>query len=147
AEGATRDGIALSVAPKPPEFALVIEREAFLPEATVRIGLRSFRIDDLNLTVYRVPDALLLDATQDFRRYAATSDTTGLQRVDAWHHIVGAGPEWTWREGELLVPEQLPPGAYVLRGASGSLVKSLAFFVTDLGLLVKRSSTQILASA
>ncbi len=147
AEGGSRDGIALSVTPKAPEFALVIEREAFLPEATVRIGLRSFRIDALDFIVYRVPDATLLDATQDFRRFAATSDTTGLVRVDAWHHVVGAGPEWTWREGELVIPKQLAPGAYLLRGSSGALVKSLAFFVTDLGLLVKRSGTQILTSA
>jgi uncharacterized protein YfaS (alpha-2-macroglobulin family) len=146
-EGGSREGIALTVTPKPPEFALVVEREAFLPEATIRIGVRSFRIDALDITVYHVPDALLLDATQDFRRFAVASDTTGLARVDGWRHIVGTGPEWTWREGELVIPRQLPPGAYVLRASSAPLVKSLAFFVTDLGVLIKRSGSKILVSA
>ena len=146
AEGGTREGIAMVLAPKPAEFAFVIEREAFLPEASVRIGLRSFRIDDLALSVYRIPETLLLDPTQDFRRFVATSDTSGLVRVDQWRHLMGAGPDWTWREGELVIPQLLPPGAYVLRGSNGALTKSLVFFVTDLGLLVKRSGSQILVS-
>ncbi len=146
AEGGSREGIAIALTPKPAEFAFVIEREAFLPEASVRVGLRSFRIDDLDVSVYRVPEALLLDPAQDFRRFVAASDTSGLVRVDGWRHVMGAGPEWTWREGELVIPQLLPPGAYVLRGSNGTLTKSLAFFVTDLGLLVKRSGSQILVS-
>ncbi len=145
-EGDSREGVSLVVTPKPPEFAFVIDREAFLPEATVRVGLRSFRVDGVDLAVFRIPPERLLDDTRDVRRNAATGDTTGLARLTTWRHVVGAGPEWTWREGELLIPEPLSPGAYVLRGTGGGLVRAIPFFVTDLGLLVKRSSSQVFTS-
>src|SRR5207344_1697315 len=140
AEGGSRDGVVLTVTPKAPELSIVLEREAFLPDANVRIGLRTFRIDDVDVTVSRVPNDLLLDPKRDFRNFAFTTDTAGLVPVSRWKHVVGAGPEWSWREGELLVPDTLSPGAYVVRGRSGALERRAIFFVTDLGLLVKRSA-------
>ena len=146
-EGGSRDGVALTVTPKAPELSIVLEREAFLPDANVRIGLRTFRIDDVDVTVSRVPNDLLLDSKRDFRNFAFTADTIGLVPVSRWKHVVGAGPEWSWREGEVLVPDTLSPGAYVVRGRSGALERRAIFFVTDLGLLVKRSASQLLVSA
>jgi hypothetical protein len=124
AEGATRENVSIVVTAKPPEFAFVLDREAFLPDATIRIGLRSFRIDDFDLGVYRIPDARLLDATQDVRRPAAPP-THRAVRVTSWHHVVGAGPDWTWREGELLVPEQLPPARMCCAARGGGITRAI----------------------
>ena len=43
-------------------------------------------------------------------------------------------------------PPEISPGAYLLRARGGSLERRTIFFVTDLGLLVKRSPTQTLVS-
>jgi hypothetical protein len=147
AEGAERGGVALTATPLAAQLAFVLEREAILPRTTARIGVRSFRIAEIELTLFRIPEPLLLETRSDFRALATGADTTGLVRVSAWKHIHGGPGTWAWREGEITVPEDLAPGAYVLRGRAGTTERRVIFFVTDLGLVVKRSPSHLLVSA
>ena len=146
-EGDVRAVPAITLKPKPAEFAFVLEREAFLPDAAPKFGLRSFRTGPIDLALYVIPTAVILNPAGDFRRYAFTSDSSGLFAPERWQHVPIAGPEWSWREEELTLPHALPPGAYLLRGRAGTIEHRVIFFVTDMGLLVKRSATQVWVSA
>lgn len=147
AEGESREGIVLEARPRPREMSFVLAHEAFPPETPVKLGLRSFRVGQIDVSVYEIPTALLLERDRDFRRLAAGADTSGLRRILSWSHATAAGPPWSWREEELAFPQLLPPGAYLLRGRAGDLVRRAILFVTDLGILVKRSASQVLVSA
>ena len=64
AEGATRSGLGLTVTPREPEFSFVVHREVFTPEAKVRIGQRAFRVGEVEMTLFDVPDSLLASGTK-----------------------------------------------------------------------------------
>ncbi len=146
-EGEAREIAAITLKPKPAEFAFVLEREAFLPDVVPKLGLRSFRTGPIDLALYVIPTSVILNPAGDFRRYAFTNDSTGLVSPERWQHAPAAGPEWSWREEELSLPHALPPGAYLLKGRAGAIERRVIFFVTDMGLLVKRSATQVWVSA
>ena len=96
--------------PKAPELSIVLEREAFLPDANVRIGLRTFRIDDVDVTVSRVPNDLLLDAKRDFRNFAFTADTLGLVTVSRWKPRRRRGPRMVVARGRAARPRHAVAG-------------------------------------
>jgi hypothetical protein len=148
AEGGARAGIQITATPRPPELALVLQREAFTPDEKVTLALRSFRVGVVDLALYQIPALRLRDAAHDFRTLGQNRDTTGLIAVRRWQKQTADGPPYTWREEELTLPAQdMIPGAYLLRAGSGDLQRGVIFFVTDLGLIVKRSSERLLVSA
>jgi len=146
-EGGSRGDIAVTVTPKDPDFALVMDREALVPGTEMRVGLRSFRMDPIDLTLLSIPTARLLDPVRDFRQLADRTDLTGLSEVKRWLHTPAEGPPYAWREEQVLLPPDLVPGAYLLRARADHLERRTLFFVTDLGLLVMRSPTKALVSA
>ena len=146
-EGDSRGDIAVAVTPKDPDFALVMDREALVPGTEMRVGLRSFRIDAIDLALLSIPTARLLDPVRDFRQLADLPDLTGLSEVKRWQHTPAEGPPYAWREEQALLPPDLAPGAYLLRARADHLERRTIFFVTDLGLLVMRSPTKALVSA
>jgi uncharacterized protein YfaS (alpha-2-macroglobulin family) len=146
-EGDTREGLELPVTPRPPEVALVQEREVLTPSGPMRIGIRSFRVDSLDVSIHRIPIARLTDASRDFRELGRGADLAGLERVLRWTHVPIEGPPFTWREEQVTFPEKLPAGAYVVSARAGGLDRRALFFVTDLGLLVKRSPTRAFLAA
>jgi alpha-2-macroglobulin len=146
AEGATRSGLALTVTPRAPEFSFVVHREVFTPEAPVRIGQRAFRVGEVEMTLFEVSDSLLLDPRRDVRALARGPDTTGLVVIDRWRRATADGPPFAWREEEFDLPQSIPIGTYLLRGRAGALERRVLFFVSDLGMVVKRSPTKLLVS-
>jgi len=146
AEGATRSGLGLTVTPRTPEFSFVVHREVFTPQAPVRIGQRAFRVGEVDMTLFEVPDSLLLDPRRDVRALARGPDTTGLVAIERWRRATADGPPFAWREEEFDLPQPLDAGTYLLRGRAGSLERRVLFFVSDLGMLVKRSPTKLLVS-
>ncbi len=146
-EGESRGGVALTVTPRAPELAFVLLRDAFGLDQPIKIGLRSFRVGLVDLALYEIPAARLLDPERDFRALVQGGDTTGLARVENWQKVTAEGPPWSWREEELTLPQGVLPGAYLLAGRAGTIERRVIFFVTDLSLLVKRSKTQVLVSA
>lgn len=156
AEGESRDLGTLRVSPRPAAFSFVLDREVFVAAAEPgdreaqrqQVGLRAFRIGSLELTLHRIPAARLLDAQRDFRALAtAGADTAGLERADAWRFTLQDGPPFAWREQLMPLPREQAPGAYLLIGRAGGLERRQILFVSDLSLLVKRSSTQVVAWA
>src|SRR4029079_16393352 len=105
-----------------------------------------FRVGAVDYSLYRIPNERLIDPSGGLRR-ATAGDTTGLTRVDAWPRATADGPPYSWREEELEVSGTLEPGAYLLAGRAGALSRRIAFFVSDVGLLVKRSAKRVLVSA
>jgi uncharacterized protein YfaS (alpha-2-macroglobulin family) len=146
-EGESRDGLALVVAPRAPELAFVLQREVFVPDAPMKVGLRSFRLGYVDLVLDEILLPRLLDPASDFRALAQGADTSGLVRVQAWRHVPADGPPYSWRDEEATLPAGLKPGAYLLRGRAGALERRAIFFVSELGLLVKRSTSRMLVSA
>jgi hypothetical protein len=146
AEGGARSGIELTVTPRPPDFSFVLHREVFTPDAPVRIGQRAFRVGQVEMTLFELPDSLLLDPRRDVRALAGGADTTGLVRVDRWIRPTADGAAFAWREEEFDLPRTLEAGTYLLRGRAGALERRVLFFVSDLGMLVKRSPTKLLVS-
>ncbi len=147
AEGDAKSGAVLVATPRAPELAFVLQREAFPPGTPVKIGQRSFRIGRVDYTLFRVPESRLVDPNASLPALAAARDTAGLARVDAWSRDTAEGSEWAWRDEEFALPLELEPGCYVLRGRAGSLERRTLFFITDVGLLVKRSATKLVVSA
>ena len=147
-EGEARELGTLRVRPRVTSLAFVLGREVFAPAEKQQIGVRAFRLAAIDFTLWRIPEERLLDATHDFRAaYVQGSDTTGLVRVQAWRHELSNGPPFAWREAQMPLPNEQPAGAYVLEGRAGPLARRVVFFVSDLGLLVKRSPTQTLVWA
>ncbi len=146
-EGESRGGVSLKVTPRQPELAIVLEREALVPGRPMRVGIRSFRVPLIDLTLFEVPTERLLDPTRNFRDLAQGADTTGLVAARRFRHVPGEGPPYTWREEQVALPEGIGTGAYLLVARSGGLERRAIFFVTNLGLLVKRSTTHALVSA
>ncbi len=155
-EGEARDLGTLRVNPRPASFSFVLEREVFVAAAEPgdreaqrqQFGVRAFRVGALDLTLYRIPEARLLDAARDFRALAASgADTAGLVRTDAFRFTLQAGAPFAWREQLLPLPREQAPGAYLLVGRAGALERRQIFFVSDLSLVVKRSATQVVAWA
>ena len=148
AEGGARDGIELAANPLPPDLALVLPREAFTPDEKVTLVLRSFRVGVVDLSLLQIPALRLRDPAHDFRALAQNEDSTGLIPVRRWQKQAADGPPYAWREEELTLPARdMIPGAYVLRARTGTLRRGAIFFVTDLGLVVKRSPDRVLVSA
>jgi alpha-2-macroglobulin len=145
-EGETRSGIALTVTPRPPELAFVLEREAFGLDQPVEVGVRSYRVGQTDCELYEIPAAFLTDPARDFRVLTESRDTSGLAAVARWSQVTPDGPPWSWREARMALPEPMLPGAYLLVGRAGALERRTVLFVTDLSLLVKRSPTQLLVS-
>ncbi len=147
-EGESRDVPALRVTPRPAALAFVMSREVFPPTEKQSIGLRSFRLGVVDLVLWRLPEARLLDPARDFRAaYVQGADTTGLVRVESWRHETPNGPPFAWREEMMALPHEQPAGAYVLEARAGKLVRRTLFFVSDLSLLVKRTPTRTLVWA
>lgn len=155
-EGESRDLGTLRVSPRPAAFSFLLEREVFVAAAEPgdreaqrqQLGLRAFRVGALELTLYRIPTARLLDPQKDFRTLTtAGADTTGLVRADAWRFTLQDGPPFAWREQMMPLPREQAPGAYLLVGRAGTIERRQLFFVSDLSLLVKRSATQVVAWA
>lgn len=142
-EGEARELPALVAMPRAPALSLVLQREVFAPEDKQVVGVRAFRAARLEFTLWRLPAARLLDPGRDFRAtYVQGADTTGLERVRAWSHELPDGPPFAWREQDMPLPEPQPAGVYVLEARSGRLARRIMFFVSDLGLLAKRSATK-----
>ena len=146
-EGTSHAGIAVAVTPNPPEFSLVMDREAFVPGTEMRVGLRSFRVGAVDLTLFSIPTPRLLDPARDFRQLAELPDTSGLRVVKRFDHAPAEGPPYAWREEQVLLPIDITAGAYLLRAGAAGMERRVIFFVTDLGILVKRSPTKALVSA
>lgn len=147
AEGQSRDAITMTVTPRPAEVAFVLPREVFAIGDGVDLGLRTYRVGVLDLELYRVPLPVVLDPRRDFRRLATGRDTTGLARVRVWNHSTAAGPPHAWREEILKLGSDLEPGAYLLDADAGAIHRRVLFFVSDLGVVVKRSKTRLLVAA
>src|SRR5262245_19280102 len=153
AEGEAKAGFTLVPRPRPAAFSFVLQREVFVPEwqgdspttAKVALGVRAFRVSALDLTLWRVPLARLLDPTRGPRAVAAGADTTGFERVSAWRHTVIDGPPFAWREEQMKLPNELTPGAYIVMGRAGPLEQRQMFFVSDVSLVVKRSGSRLVA--
>src|SRR2546426_2342681 len=109
--------------------------------------MRAFRLGAVELVMFRIPGAALLDSDRDFRRFALGPDTTGLERVRSWTHTTTESPPYAWREEMLGLGDDLGAGVYVLVGRAPGVERRVIFFVSDLGLLVKRSAGKILISA
>ena len=147
-EGESRELGVLRVTPRPLSLAFVLPREVFPPGEKQAIGVRAFRLGQVDFTLWRLPEERLLDATRDFRAaYVQGSDTTGLVRVESWRHELPHGQPFAWREEQMPLPHEQAAGAYLLEGRAGKLTRRVIFFVSDLGLLVKRSPTQTLVWA
>src|SRR5439155_21290574 len=97
-EGEAREIPAITITPKPAEFSFVPDREAFVPDTPPKLGLRSVRTRPIDLSLYVIPVSEILNPTGDFRRYASSSDSSGLTSPERWQHVPGPGPEWAWRE-------------------------------------------------
>ncbi len=154
AEGEARGGIVLTGLPRVPSLAFVLERDVFVPlpndagssAARVQLGVRAFRAGALDLTLYRVPLARLLNPANGLRAGAGESrDTTGFERVSAWRHELPDGAPFAWREAQLTLPMELAPGAFLIVARAGTLQRQQLFFVSDLSMLVKRSGGKLVA--
>jgi hypothetical protein len=145
-EGGSRTGVTLTVTPRPAELAFVLNREVFTPGQAARVGQRSFRVGVVDYALFRIPAESVLDPNRGPSSRVASGDTTALESVERWSRPTADGPPYSWREEEIEVPGELEPGAYLLRGRAGALERRIAFFVSDLGLLVKRSPSKLLVS-
>ena len=154
AEGESKGGIVLAGTPRPQSLAFVLERDVFVPQLTDEsgmsarpsIGVRAFRIAALDLVLYRVPFARLLERARGKGGVASLeADTAGLERVHTWRYDLPEGAPFAWREAQMTLPLDLAPGAYVLAGSAGRLQRRQLFFVSDLSLVVKRSGTKLAA--
>lgn len=145
AEGETISGVTVELQPLPPALSVSLNRDVFTPDQDLVFNVRSFRIGLYECFVHKLPAELFTNTGVDVRALARNFDLTPFPTVLEWEQEVPFRNPFIWFDRELNAPDKLEPGAYILRLASpeDDAEARILFFVTDLGVIVKRGESKL----
>ncbi|OHD69206.1 MAG: hypothetical protein A2W19_06365 [Spirochaetes bacterium RBG_16_49_21] len=145
-EGDRKERLDFSVKPKEPKVSIHAYRYTFAPGDPVEFNLRTFRIERVTATVYRVPVDLLLKGGVD--PDGLDPGDAGMTPVASWDEPVKDFDPYEWRYQSLRVKSALPTGGYCMEVRAGGTVVNRKFFtLTTVGVVMKRSPDSIFAYA
>ncbi len=141
-EGSENKNYNFIVKPKPPEVKVYSYRYTFAPGNKVSFNLRTFRLENVKATVYRVPMETFLRGKSDPLDIDPREEKFEVKT--RWDEPVNDFRPYQWRYQTLDVKEPLPTGGYCMevKGA-GRVVDRKFFTVTSVGVVFKRSRYKV----
>ncbi len=143
-EGEKKENYNFVVTAKPPEVKVYSYRYTFAPGNRISFSLRTFRLESVKATVYRVP-------IETFLRGRSNPDLVdpaqeGFKTAVQWEESIKDFKPYQWRYQTLDIKDPLATGGYCIevKGA-GRVINRKYFTVTSVGLVVKRSQYSLLA--
>lgn len=141
-EGEKRSGVRFSVRAKEPQVQVYAYRYTFAPGDTVEFNIRSLRLENISVTIYKVPIDILVRGGVDPDKL--DPGKAGLKRVAYWKEPIREFEPYEWRYQSLQVKTALPTGGYCVEVKGADRIISRKFFsLTTVGVVMKRSQESI----
>ncbi|MFB3784775.1 MAG: carboxypeptidase regulatory-like domain-containing protein [bacterium] len=139
-EGESRTGVVIGLQALPPSISINLQRDVFLPDQDVAFQMRTFRVGQYECDIREIPLPVFLQEKADTRAMLQKQDLSPFKSVLHWVEEVPLTNPYVWVDKDIKAPQRLPHGAYVLRAYSTleKVEHRALFFVTELGIIVKR---------
>jgi alpha-2-macroglobulin len=145
-EGDKKEQVNFTVKAKEPQVQVYAYRYTFAPGDTIDFNIKSFRLENLKVTIYKVPIDILVRGGVDPDRL--NPDDSGFKSVTSWDEPIKEFAPYDWRYQSLQVKTVLPTGGYCVEVKGAGRVISRKFFsLTKVGVVMKRSPGSIFAYA
>ncbi len=145
-EGRLSEKVDFKMVPRASEFSLMAPQRVFLPGEKVTIHCRGYLVKSLELSACRISNKsdMMAIRSEETLKKIGTSGLTPIYRKT----INTTFDEYGEFEDTLLIPLE-KPGLYLLqaRAAGGSLERRAWISISDLGLICKNTSDEMLAYA
>ncbi len=145
-EGDELRGNDFIVKPKDASIEVYTSRYTFVPGQPVVFDLKTLRLEKVRAILYSVPIREMLHG----QRSAAVDDPVkrGFKIVRQWEESIKDFKPYEYRSQSIEVMKAVPLGSYCIEVTDGDKVRNRKFFsVTSIGVVVKRSSNNILVYA
>ncbi len=143
-EGERKSGVRFTVRAKEPQVQVYAYRYTFAPGDTVEFNVRSLRLENISVTIYKVPIDVLVKGGVDPDKLDPSR--AGLKAVASWKEPIREFEPYEWRYQSLQVKTALPTGGYCVEVKGADRIISRKFFsLTTVGVVMKRSQESILA--
>lgn len=127
-----------------PKVSVYSHRYTFTPGMKVEFNLRTFRVENADIKIYRVPVAVFLRGRVDPN--ALDPGKEKFKAVASWKHSVTGFRPYDWRYQTVAANTSLPTGGYCIEAAGPGGVRDRKFFsVTSIGVVAKRSRNSVFA--
>lgn len=132
--------------PKAPEVDLSAYRYTFIPGSKISFNIRTFRLESVEASVYKVPVNVLLEGGHD-PDYIKPAKK-GFKRLLKWKEAIQNFKPYDWKYQKLEIKKPLASGAYCVEiKAPGGIISRKYFSVTTTGIVVKRSQDSVFVYA
>ena len=146
-EGREKKNLEYNITLKDPEIKIRVYREVFLPGEKITLPVQSFRINEIDFTLYKVEKKYIIQKGYDFRKIIQDDKENGLQMIKKWKYSVKKYSAYRWVYNNIDLPADLKPGSYIFKAKSGKTLFIQEIQITDLGIVAKRSLTKLLIFA
>ncbi len=139
-EGEDRTGLGIGLQPLPPSISISLQRDVFLPDQDLVFQMRTFRVGQYECDIHNIPIPVFLQEPTGVRALLQQGDLSPFNTVLHWTEEVKFTNPYIWIDKDVKAPGRLPHGAYILRAHSSreQVEHRVLFFVTELGIIVKR---------
>ncbi|PKL40523.1 MAG: hypothetical protein CVV44_02655 [Spirochaetae bacterium HGW-Spirochaetae-1] len=145
-EGEEKKDVGFVVEAKRPEAQVYAYRYTFAPGNKLEFNLRTFRLESVTATVYRVPMAVFLKGKGEPDLMNPPAE--GFAVVTKWEEPILNFEPFQWRYQNLSIKDPLASGGYCIEVKGAGKVISRKFFtVTSVGTVVKRSQNTVFVYA
>jgi hypothetical protein len=145
-EGDKKEQVNFTVKAKEPQVQVYAHRYTFAPGDAVDFNIKSLRLENLKVTIYKVPIEILVRGGVDPDKLNPSE--SGFKSVTAWDESIREFEPYEWRYQSLQVKAELPTGGYCVEVKGAGKVISRKFFsLTTVGVVMKRSQQSIFAYA
>jgi len=143
-EGAIIEKENFIVKPKEPKLSLSANRYTFTPGDTLDFNMRTFRMESVKVTIYKVPVDILMKG--GVNPDAIDPKDSGFSVFTSWDEPVRDFNPYEWRYQGLRVKTALPTGGYCIEIKGADKILNRKFFtMTSVGIVMKRSQGSIFA--
>ncbi len=132
------------VTPKAPGVDINSYRYTFTPGDSLEFNLRTFRLETVRATIYKVPIKIFLAGGN--LPDNANPENDGFEKVLSWEEAINEFRPYEWKYQSMQIKNPLATGGYCIeiKGA-GNVVSRRYFTVSSIGVVVKRSPDTIFA--
>jgi len=144
-EGENLKNINFLLKVKTPAVKIYSYRYTFVPGDKIQFNVRSFRLDSVQATIYRVPmNVFLAGKTNPIKLNPSKKK---FKVVTKWTEPIKNFTQYEWRYQSLQIKDPLSTGGYCIeiKGANGKVMDRKFFTITSVGVVIKRSRYKIFA--
>ena len=143
-EGDLKKDFNFFVKPRKPELNVYTYRYTFAPGNKLSFNMRTFRLEKIKATIYKVPLNTFLKGKSDPDNLNIKKEKFKI--VSTWDEPIHNFKPYEWKYQTLEIKDPLPTGGYCLEIKGANKIISRKFFtITSTGVVVKRSQKSIFA--